>query len=111
MDEESKNMEEALAKSGVEEQKRLERQKHKEQVALSEHYKNTVAISDPTPSETAQMILHMYNFYTFIQLPIFVSVMGAGVSSTPPPSEPQEIDPDELKRRTEFLKAQRDKVS
>ena len=109
MDEESKNMEEALAKSGVEEQKRLERQKHKEQVALSEHYKNTVAISDPTPSETAQMII-AYDL-TFSQLPIFVSVMGAGVSSTPPPSEPQEIDPDELKRRTEFLKAQRDKVS
>ena len=37
--------------------------------------------------------------------------MGAGVSITPPPSEPQEIDPEELKRRTEFLKAQRDKVS
>ena len=109
MDEESKNMEEALAKSGVEEQKRLERQKHKEQVALSEHYKKTVSISDPTPSETAQMII-AYDL-TFSQLPIFVSVMGAGVSSTPPPSEPQEIDPDELKRRTEFLKAQRDKVS
>ena len=50
-------LQEALAKSGVEEQKRLERQKHKEQVALSEHYKNTVSISDPTPSETAQMII------------------------------------------------------
>lgn len=37
--------------------------------------------------------------------------MGAGVSTTPPPSEPQEIDPEELKRRTEFLKSQRDKVS
>ena len=55
MDEESKTMEEALAKSGVEEQKRLERQKHKEQVALSEHYKKTVSISDPTPSETTPM--------------------------------------------------------
>ena len=51
MDEESKEMEEALAKSGVEEQKRLERQKHKEQVALSEHYKKTVSISDPSPSK------------------------------------------------------------
>ena len=50
MDEESKEMEEVLAKSGAEEQKRLERQKHKEQVALSEHYKNTVSISDPSPS-------------------------------------------------------------
>ena len=50
MDEESKEMEEALAKSGAEEQKRLERQKHKEQVALSEHYKKAVSIADPSPS-------------------------------------------------------------
>ena len=76
MDEESKNMEEALAKSGVEEQKRLERQKHKEQVALSEHYKKTVSISNPTPSETAQMKI-AFNL-TFSQLSIFVSSNGSG---------------------------------
>ncbi len=36
---------------------------------------------------------------------------GAKAAASDPAPPAQEIDPNELKRRTEFLKAQRDKVS
>ena len=56
MDEESKEMEEVLAKSGAEEQKRLERQQHKEQAEQAEYFKKTVSISDPSQSNSFILI-------------------------------------------------------
>ena len=58
MDEESKEMEEAIAKSGAEEQNRLERQKHKEQVMQAENFKKNVSISDPSPSTSSRQLIN-----------------------------------------------------
>ncbi len=40
-----------------------------------------------------------------------IKVLGGPVASSDPPAAATEIDEDELKRRTEFLRAQRDKVA
>ena len=58
MDEESKEMEEAIAKSGAEEQNRLKRQKHKEQVMQAENFKKNVSISDPSPSTSSRQLIN-----------------------------------------------------
>lgn len=84
MDEEEKGFELAVAKSLVEIQK-LEAQKQSQQQLLAEHFKNTMAITDAN----------------------FVVSKPSGILEETPT---EEIDQDELAKRTEFLRSQRDKL-
>ena len=85
MDKEKRKLEEAMAKS-TDEQRRLETLKANQQDLLAEHFKAKVAISDPTV------------------------VLGPTMAPPPPGASAPEVGEAELRRRTEFLKAQRDKL-
>ena len=56
----------------------------------------------------------MYRYQYFFRVPNFFSTFFAGTESTatadPAVNAQYEVDPIELKRRTDFLKAQRDKL-
>ncbi len=51
MDQEKKELEEALAKSASEEKARLEHQRDNQQAMLAEHFKTKVSIQDPSVGE------------------------------------------------------------
>eukprot|EP00095_Tigriopus_kingsejongensis_P011265 maker-scaffold526_size146413-snap-gene-0.21 protein:Tk11265 transcript:maker-scaffold526_size146413-snap-gene-0.21-mRNA-1 annotation:"coiled-coil domain-containing protein 104" len=88
LDDATKAMEEAMANSG-QEIKRLEAQRTSQHNLLAEHFKSKVAINDPS---------------------VVMRPPGPVRSESPDPPAETTIDEEELQRRTEFLRSQRDKL-
>jgi hypothetical protein len=103
------------------------------QMLLAEHFKKKISFSDD-PSVGKELFVYFSEIKMQLELMtccrkrsdaekiLFASKflftnLVAGASSSPSislpeaPATAQEIDPDELKRRTEFLRTQRDKVN
>ena len=89
LQEEKREMETEMVKVSMDEQKRLQALKEDQQSKLVEHFKNEVKIQDPTAIE---------------------GYVKPEENKQQEPEPKQEIDPDEIRRRSEFLKEQRDKL-